>query len=75
VTLGAQDRAAMREVVRFYHRTLCETPEAKRYLEKRGLGSAELVEHFQLGFSDRMLGPALPDRNRLAGAELRGHRE
>ena len=59
VTLGAEDLAAMREVVRFYHRTLCETPEAKRYLEKRGLGSAELVEHFQLGFSDRMLGPAL----------------
>jgi DNA primase catalytic core len=75
VTLGAEDRAALREVVRFYHRTLCETPEAKRYLEKRGLGSAELVEHFQLGFSDRMLGPALPDRNRLAGAELRGQLE
>jgi hypothetical protein len=33
------------------------------------------VEHFQLGFSDRMLGPALPDRNRLAGAELRGQLE
>jgi DNA primase catalytic core len=75
VTLGAEDRAALREVVRFYHRTLCETPEAKRYLEKRGLQSAELVEHFQLGFSDRMLGPALPDRNRLAGAELRGQLE
>jgi DNA primase catalytic core len=75
VTLGAEDLAAMREVVRFYHRTLCETPEAKRYLEKRGLQSAEMVEHFQLGFSDRMLGPALPDRNRLAGAELRGQLE
>jgi DNA primase catalytic core len=75
VTLGAEDRAAMLEVVRFYHRTLCDTPEAKRYLEKRGLGSAELVERFHLGFSDRMLGPALPDRNRLAGAELRGQLE
>ena len=75
VTLGAEDRAAMREVVRFYHRTLNETPEAKRYLEKRGLHSAEMVERFQLGFSDRMLGPALPDRNRLAGAELRGQLE
>lgn len=75
VTLGAEDRSALRDVVRFYHRTLNETPEAKRYLEKRGLQSAELVEHFQLGFSDRMLGPALPDRNRLAGAELRGQLE
>jgi DNA primase catalytic core len=75
VTLGAEDRAAMLEVVRFYHRTLGETPEAKRYLEKRGLQSSEMVERFQLGFSDRMLGPALPDKNRRAGAELRGQLE
>jgi DNA primase catalytic core len=75
VTLGAEDRAAMQEVVRFYHRTLLDTPQAKEYLEKRGLGSAELVERFKLGFSDRMLGPAMPDRNRRAGAELRGQLE
>jgi DNA primase catalytic core len=75
VTLGAEDRAAMLEVVRFYHRTLHDTPEAMRYLEKRGLYLAEMVERFKLGFSDRMLGPALPDRNRRAGAELRGQLE
>ena len=33
------------------------------------------MERFQLGFSDRMLGPALPDKNRRAGAELRGQLE
>jgi DNA primase len=71
VTLGAEDRAAMLEVVRFYHRTLGDTPEAMRYLEKRGLRSAEMVERFKLGFSDRMLGPALPDKNRRAGMEIR----
>ena len=75
VTLGAEDRAVMLEVVRFYSETLRETVEAKRYLEKRGLQSAEMVERFHLGFSDRMLGPALPDRNRLAGAEVRGQLE
>ena len=75
VTLGAEDRAVLLEVVRFYGETLRETVEAKRYLEKRGLKSAEMLERFQLGFSDRMLGPALPDRNRLAGAEVRGQLE
>ena len=55
----------------YYNGTLWDTVEAKRYLEKRGLKSAEMVERFQLGFSDRILGPALPDRNRLAGAEVR----
>ena len=75
VTLGAEDRAVMLEVVKFYGETLRETVEAKRYLEKRGLKSAEMLERFHLGFSDRMLGPALPDRNRLAGAEVRGQLE
>jgi len=75
VTLGAEDRAVMLEVVKFYGETLRETVEAKRYLEKRGLKSAEMLERFKLGFSDRMLGPALPDRNRLAGAEVRGQLE
>jgi hypothetical protein len=61
----------MREVVRFYASTLRDTPDAMRYLEKRGLKSAEMVERFRLGFSDRMLGPALPDKNRRAGKEVR----
>ena len=75
VTLGAEDRAVMLEVVRYYSQTLRDTVEAKRYLEKRGLKSAEMLVRFKLGFSDRMLGPALPDRNRLAGAEVRGQLE
>ena len=75
VTMGAEDRAVMLEVVAFYHDTLKKTPDALRYLEKRGLKSSEMLERFRLGFSDRMLGPALPDRNRLAGAEVRGQLE
>jgi DNA primase len=71
LTLGADDRTVMREVVRFYNQKLRETPDALAYLEQRGLKSAEMVEHFQLGFSNRMLGPLLPDKNRRAGAELR----
>jgi DNA primase len=71
VTLGADDRTVMREVVKFYADTLRDTADAKRYLEKRGLKSSEMVERFRLGFSDRMLGPALPDKNRRAGMEIR----
>jgi len=72
---GADDQAVMHKLVAYYHRTLKETPDAQRYLEKRGLKSAEMVEHFKLGFSNRMLGTMLPDRNRKAGAEIRGQLE
>ena len=44
VTLGAEDRAVMLEVVRYYSQTLRDTVEVKRYLEKRGLKSSEMVE-------------------------------
>jgi len=36
----------LRQVVRFYHETLKESPEALAYLEKRGLQSAEAIERF-----------------------------
>src|SRR5271170_3778781 len=60
VTMGAEDRAVMLEVVGFYHDTLKKTPEAQRYLDKRCLKSSEMLERFRLGFSDRMLGPGFP---------------
>jgi DNA primase catalytic core len=72
LTVEADDRTLLGEVVSFYNETLKKTPDAMRYLEKRGLQSSEMLERFKLGFSDRMLGPALPASNRLAGAEVRG---
>ncbi|HLI76803.1 MAG TPA: toprim domain-containing protein, partial [Acidobacteriaceae bacterium] len=71
VTLGVDDHTLLREVVRFYNQTLRETPDALAYMERRGLKSAEVIEHFQLGFSNRMLGTSLPDRNRRPGAAIR----
>ncbi|MBN2197236.1 MAG: toprim domain-containing protein, partial [Polyangiaceae bacterium] len=62
----------MRQVADYYHATLKESPEALGYLEKRGLRSAELVERFRLGFANRTLAYRLPQKNRQAGAELRG---
>ena len=55
--------------------TLSESPEALRYLETRGLHSAEMVERFRLGFANRTLGLRLPAKNRAAGAAVRGRLE
>ena len=56
----ADDRQLLETVVSYYHETLKQTPEALHYLESRGLKSAEMVEHFRLGFSNRTLGYHLP---------------
>jgi DNA primase catalytic core len=68
----AEDAALMGEVMGYYHTALKRTSEALAYLEGRGLMHPELVDHFQLGFSDRTLGYRLPQANRKAGADVRG---
>ena len=72
VSRDADDRVLLLEVIRFYNQTLKESPEALRYLEGRGLRSSEIIDHFQLGFANRTLGYRLPEKNRVAGAEIRG---
>ena len=57
------DEAIMAEVVGFYHQTLLESPDALDYLAQRGLGSKELIEHFQIGFANRTLGYRVPKRS------------
>ena len=71
---SAGDDELLERVVAYYQESLKESPEALEYLAARGL-SAELVTHFRLGFSNRTLGYRLPDKNRTAGAELRGRLE
>ena len=75
VSRDADDRALLLQVVSYYQETLKETPEALRYLESRGLKSSEMVERFRMGFANRTLGYRLPEKNRVAGAELRGRLE
>jgi len=72
VSRDADDRALLLQVVRYYHETLKETPEALKYLESRGLKSSEMIERFRMGFANRTLGYRLPEKNRVTGAELRG---
>jgi DNA primase catalytic core len=72
IAADADDRQALLSVTAFYHETLKQSPEALRYLESRGLTDPEMIDRFHLGFANRKLGLTLPDKNRKAGAELRG---
>jgi len=72
LTMEAGDRELLLEVVGFYQSALTQSPEAMRYLETRGLRSAEMVERFRLGFANRTLGYGLEAKNRAGGAALRG---
>ncbi len=60
-----------RGVVSYYHEKLKETPDALSFLGRRGIDTAEVIEHFQLGFSDRTLGIRIPLANRKAGSAIR----
>ncbi|HZT02025.1 MAG TPA: toprim domain-containing protein [Steroidobacteraceae bacterium] len=68
---AASDQRLLGEVIEFYHETLLGSPEALKYLEARGLGSRELIEHFRLGFANRTLAYRLAPKQYKAGAELR----
>jgi len=68
----ADDRELLRQVINYYHETLKASPEALAYLERRGLTHPDVIAHFKLGYANRTLAYRMPQRNRAAGAELRG---
>ena len=70
-SLEAGDQVLLDQVIDFYHETLKTSPEALAYLEKRGLGSMELIERFRLGYANRTLAYRLAPKQYKAGAELR----
>jgi DNA primase catalytic core len=70
-SLQAGDQALLDQVIDFYHETLKASPEALAYLEKRGLGSMELIERFRIGYANRTLAYRLAPKQYKAGAELR----
>ena len=71
VTRDADHEAVLAQVIGYYHETLKQSPEALAYLQVRGLEHPALIDTFKLGFANRTLGLRLPEKNRLAGAELR----
>lgn len=75
VTVEADDRKALGQVIDYYHRKLKQAPEALEYLNGRGINNPELIETFRLGYADRSLGTKLPKKNRKEGAALRARLE
>jgi DNA primase catalytic core len=71
LSADADDQAALRQVLDYYHERLKENPVALDYLKKRGLCSEKMVTTFRIGFVDRTLGLRLPHNNRKEGAALR----
>ena len=69
---SAEDSKLLNQVIDYYHQSLKDSPEAWAYLQKRGIGSAEAIDHFKLGFANRTLGYRLPMKNRKEGAAIRG---
>jgi DNA primase len=65
------DQVLLDQVIEFYHQTLKGNPEALAYLEKRGLGSMELIERFRLGYANRTLAYRLAPKQYKAGAQMR----
>jgi DNA primase len=71
---GADDATLFGQVVSYYHERLKSLPleaQARAYLTRRGLNSAELIDHFQIGYADRSLGLRLPESSRQEGTALR----
>ena len=75
VEMDADTQSQLGQVIEYYHQTLKESPGALGYLAGRGLGSREMVDRFRLGYANRTLGYHLPNKQRQAGAEIRGQLE
>jgi len=71
LSADADDQAALRQVLDYYHARLKENPPALAYLKKRGIADEETIAAFRIGFVDRTLGLRLPQANRKEGAVSR----
>ena len=69
--LAAGDQELLDQVIDFYHTTLKSSPEALEYLERRGVGNPDLIDHFRLGYANRTLAYRLAPKQYKAGAEMR----
>ncbi len=72
VQQSAADSELLGQVVDYYHRVLKESPEALEFLRRRRIDHPEALSTFKLGYANRTLGLRLPEKNRKAGADLRG---
>ena len=79
IRLDDDDQVLLGQVIDYYHDTLKQTPDALAYLEARGLANdgngGALIDRLRLGYANRTLGLRLPEKNRKAGADIRGRLE
>ncbi len=66
----ADDQAALKQILDYYHERLPANASVLDYLKKRGITN-EAMATFGLGFVDRTLGLRLPQKNRAEGAAIR----
>ncbi|MBC7513497.1 MAG: toprim domain-containing protein, partial [Herminiimonas sp.] len=71
VAFDADDQSLLNQTIDYYHETLTQSPEALAYLKARGLDHPDLIERFRLGYANRTLGLRLPEKNRVAGDQIR----
>jgi DNA primase len=71
VAFDADDQTLLAQVIDYYHERLKQAPAALDYLKRRGIGGEEAIATFKLGFADRTLGLRLPNKQRVAGLEIR----
>lgn len=71
VAPDADDQKLLDDTIAYYHARLKESPDALAYLKARGIDHPEVIDTFKLGVADRTLGLRLPEKNRVAGAEIR----
>ncbi|MBI4548096.1 MAG: toprim domain-containing protein [Ignavibacteriae bacterium] len=64
LTEEVEFRKALRSVIHYYHQTLLETPSALAYLQGRGLNHPEMLDAFQIGYSNRTLSKITPANER-----------
>lgn len=83
VSEGSSDSEILSQVFSYYRERLEKAPAAMDFLKQRGLmdqtatslahdpACLQMVDYFQIGFSDRTLGIRLPMRDRIEGKQIR----
>jgi len=65
------DATILSAVTDYYHERLKQSPDAQAYLKQRGLGDAQMLERFRVGFADQSLGYRVPTKDESVGRQMR----
>ena len=65
------ERELWDRTVAYYRESLTRSEEARSYLERRGVGAPEVLDHFEVGTSDRTLARQMPPRQSKPGQRFR----